>query len=80
METNSPPMSPGSIYGVRSRVDAMLTSAVETVEREGITTAEGKPHPLLAAIPALLDAVNGTRRLALDRKAYDTGVERRPHS
>lgn len=73
-------MSPGSLYGVRSRVDEMLTRAVETVEREGMTTAEGKPHPLLAAIPALLDAVNGTRRLAMDRKAYGTGIERRPHS
>jgi hypothetical protein len=61
---------------VRNRLDALLSRAIDTVEREGVTV-DGKPHPMLAVIASLVSAGTDHRRLALERKAFVVELERR---
>jgi hypothetical protein len=61
---------------VRGRLDALLSQAISTVEREGVTR-DGVPHPMLGVVASLVSAGTGIRSLALDRKFYADDLEKR---
>jgi hypothetical protein len=61
---------------VRGRLDALLSQAIATVEREGVTR-DGIPHPMLGVIASLVSAGTGIRSLALGRKLYADDLETR---
>ncbi|MGW3629557.1 hypothetical protein ACWD7F_05230 [Streptomyces sp. NPDC005122] len=61
---------------VRARLDALLSAALSTVEREGVTR-DGVPHPMLGVIASLVSAGTGIRTLALDRKLHADDFETR---
>ncbi|WP_329565387.1 hypothetical protein [Kitasatospora sp. NBC_01266] len=63
---------------LRLRLNALALAALEAVERDGVSV-DGKPHPMLSALTALVEVGTDMRRLANDRRIASAVLDSNRH-
>jgi hypothetical protein len=62
--------------GYRDRINALTETVLRTVEAQGPISEDGTPNPAAELLAALLNAGNGIRSVAAQRKIAGYGERR----